>query len=90
MDEAGTGKVASFARARNPGTTHAELRVGHVPVEILDCLDGVSLGRGQHDRGPLVIEILKEWADKQMHAHTVFQRVVFGNPSRPESQEQRA
>lgn len=55
-----------------------ELR-GNCPREIVDVVDGWSQAKGM-TRSAAVNLILREWALRKLHEHSVFSRVVKGNP----------
>ena len=55
-----------------------ELR-GNCPREIVDVVDGWSQAKGM-TRSAAVNLILREWALRKLHQHSVFGRVVRGNP----------
>lgn len=58
--------------------TQVELR-GNCPREIVDVVDGWSQAKGM-TRSAAVNLILREWALRKLHEHSVFSRVVKGNP----------
>ena len=58
--------------------TQVELR-GNCPREVVDVVDGWSQAKGM-TRSAAVNLILREWALKKLHEHSVFGRVVKGNP----------
>lgn len=58
--------------------TQVELR-GNCPREIVDVVDGWSQAKGM-TRSAAVNLILRDWALKTLHEHSVFSRVVKGNP----------
>lgn len=72
---------ASFSRPRNPLSETSQLVVNEVPVEILSMLDAVSMAEGDKSRGPLVIRILRKWAQAEARRHTLVARVFVGNQS---------
>jgi hypothetical protein len=78
----------SFARARNPDSDTTQVAF-HCPKETLMWLDAVSTSRGM-DRGPLINEVLGQWAEIQAHRHMVVQRVVAGNQTASDSRQAEA
>lgn len=58
--------------------TQVELR-GNCPREVVDVLDGWSQAKGL-TRTAMVNLILHDWAVKTLREHSVFARVVRGNP----------
>ena len=55
-----------------------ELR-GNCPREVVDVVDGWSQAKGM-TRTAAVNLILRDWAVQKLHEHSVFSRVVKGNP----------
>jgi hypothetical protein len=58
--------------------TQVELR-GNCPREVVDVVDAWSQAKGM-TRSAAVNLILREWALKKLHEHSVFSRVTRGNP----------
>jgi hypothetical protein len=57
---------------------HVELR-GPCPREVVDVLDAWSQAKCL-TRSQAVNQILREWAVRKLHEHSVFARVTRGNP----------
>lgn len=68
--------------------TSVELR-GPCPREVVDVLDAWSQSKCI-TRTAAVNQILREWALQKLHEHSVFGRVVRGNPLLKESPGERS
>lgn len=78
MDE----EVAAFSRG--PGGTLVELR-GYMPREFADYLDAecrlrTELTKRETSRMDVVNDLIQQWVHEQAHRHSVFSRVIAGNP----------
>lgn len=70
----------AFSRARNPDLPVTELSVTGVPKWLVDLLDAEAQSRGDPFRGPVVIEILKEWGERRAVHFMLMERIVGSNP----------